>query len=164
MLSKCMNGDFWCFDWTVTVVEILMQSVQLDCEKVHSRSCEFLHYVRLDYIRSTERLIWDPAKFSHTRFLADRSGLKEAAAGQIWSEANVQYEPVGEEPLKNSNNNNTLYFSLNHNPYPLHLFSFSSLSSRHGFLPPSILSSVWFFRFSSNLSECISLHFSHIFK
>lgn len=88
-----------------------MQSVQLDCEKVHTRSCEFLDNVRLYYIRSTERLIWDPAKFSHTLFLSDRWGLTEATAGQIWSKANIQYEPVGEETLNNSNNNKTLFLT-----------------------------------------------------
>ena len=140
----------WCFDGTLTAVEIFVQSVQLNCEKLHSRSCEFRHYVRLDYIRSTERLIWDPAKFSHTRFLADRSELKEATAGQNWSEANIQHEPVGEEPLNNSNNNNTLHFSLNHFPYP----------------PPSpfILLTLFQSWFSPSLHSVFSLIFPLYFK
>lgn len=133
-----------------------MWLVQLDCVKVHTGSCEFLDNVRLCYIKSTETLIWDPAKFSHTLFLSDRWGLRPRQA-KIWLEANIQYEPVGEEMLNNSNNDNNnnnksaLYFSLNHFPPPP--VTFLSLRCLD-------LSSVQFIYLFSYFSSDLSLHIS----
>lgn len=99
-------------------------TVQLDWAKVHRRSCEFLDNVRLHYISSTERLIRDLAKFSHTLFPSHCRGPNEATAGQIWSEANIQREPVGEETPDNSfSTNNALDFTLHHPPPHHCLFS-----------------------------------------